>query len=43
MAEQVAKGSRLSLDEVLLELDEEEGERMTAGSNDEFEDMLCCC
>ena len=36
-----AKRSRLSVDEVLLELEEEEGEPVTAGSDDEFEDMAC--
>ena len=36
-----AKRSRLSVDEVLIELEEEEGEPVTAGSDDEFEDMAC--
>ena len=41
MAEHIAKRSRLSVDEVLVELDEEESEPMTVGSDDEFEDITC--
>ena len=39
MAEPNAKRARLSMTDVLLELDNEDDEPMTVGSDDEFEDI----
>ena len=40
LAAKRAKQVRISTEEVLLEL-EEEGEPITAGSNDKFDDLIC--
>ena len=39
MAEPNAKRARLSMTDVLLELDNEDDQPMTVGSDDEFEDI----
>ena len=41
MAEPAAKRPRLSMEDVLLELENNEDEPMMAGSDDEFDDILC--
>ena len=39
MSEHIAKRSRLSMEEVMMELDNEESQPMQEGSDDEFEDI----
>ena len=41
MAEHIPKRSRLSVDEVLLEMDDEVDQPIATGSDDEFDDMVC--
>ena len=41
MAQPATKRARLSAEEVLLELENDEEETFTAGSDDEFPDMIC--
>ena len=41
MDEPAAKRSRLSVEEVLLDMEDDDDEPMFPGSDDEFEDLVC--